>query len=122
MKNESMIAKNGAAWAMVLGICSLVSNILFLSIAGAPLSVGFGIMGIGAALTTLEDKKLPKQSSVAVVLCIIGIAFGILFYSILYAGVRTLQDPGSAHQILDYIRQHMDQMPPQVREYFRGLL
>ncbi len=108
--------------ALMLGIMAIVSNIILLTISGVPLSIVFGIMAIACALTTAEDKKLPRMSRAAVICAAIGLFFGFLIYFLLFLTTQALSDPATSHEVLEQMREIIGELPEGWQQNFHTIL
>ena len=107
--------------SLVLGIVGLISNLFFLSLSGAPMSIACGIMGIAFAITTIEDRQLPKVSKTALILNIIALVFGIILFILMSVAFSVMSDPAKSHEFISYFDQILGSFPAEIQEQIRSV-
>ena len=78
-------------------------------------------MGIACAITTGENRSLPKKSKVAIILAVIGLAFGILIAALYAMVYKVMADPASSHKFLEILEEMLPQMPETMQNAIREM-
>ena len=106
--------------ALGFACLGLLSNFMMMTWEGVPVSIPFGIMAIAIALTSREEKKLPKKASIAIAVAIVALLLGFLIYAILFFTWQMMSDPEASHEILVYVEEMMQNMPEDMQEKMRA--
>ena len=109
--------------ALILGVVSLICSILMFAPSGLPVSVAFGIMGIGCAIASKGDEPmLSRKAKTGLTCSIIGLVFGIISYFTLLMAFRLMSDPQTSKIILEEMQKIIPQMPESIQEIFSQYL
>lgn len=114
-----------AKFSLIFGIVGLITNIMFLTYDGAPLGVGFGILGIGCAIAareTDEEGSFPRGAKPGLIISIVALAFGLLFFLVQMLGMNVLSDPKMSKEVIKQMEDMIKVLPEGQRAQFEEAL
>lgn len=105
--------------ALILGVISIMCSILMFAPSGLPISVAFGIMGIGCAIASKGDAAvLSKKAKTGLTCSVIGLVFGVISYFSLLMAFRLMADPDTSKILLEEMQKIIPQMPESIQGMF----
>ena len=109
-------------WCLLVGIVGLILCLTTLSIDGISFGIPFGIFGIAFAIISKKTDTWSKKSKIGLILSIIALVVGFVFFYITCITMETMSDPVKSKEVMEYMKELIPQMPEELQEMFNGYI
>ena len=82
----------------------------------------FGIFGIAFAIISKKTDTWSKKSKIGLILSIIALVVGFVFFYITCITMETMSDPVKSKEVMEYMKELIPQMPEELQEMFNGYI